>query len=291
MEGVVLAVVAALCWGSSGVVYKKGLEGVSELYGNMVRSIGASLLFLPILIFGNYISELTRIDVFTASILILSAILSFFIGDLLYLYSLKRAPVSIVLPLSATYPVYVVLLSQVIYSVEFNLNLLMASLLTVTAVYTIGRSVKRAENTHNREIKSFKGVYTALLAAFFWSLAILTLDYLTTKLSVVTVAGVRMAFNAAILTLIVSRLEGFKINSNAIKFLGIGGGILTFGGIYSFIEAVHLVGSWKVTPITASSPVIGALLGKVSLKEKIDFYMATSILMVVLGVIIVSTTH
>jgi len=287
VEGLILAILAAFCWGSSGVVYKKGLEEVSELYGNMVRSIVASLLFLPILIFGSYIFELVSIDMFTAFILILSAILSFFIGDLLYLYSLKRAPVSIVLPLSATYPIYVVLLSQVIYSVRFNLNLLIASLLTVIAVYAISRSVRK--NADNK-IKSLKGIYFALLAAFFWSLAILTLDYLTTKLSVVTVAGVRMMFNAAILIIIVSGFEGFKINSNAIKYLGIGGGILTFAGIYSFIEAVHLVGSWKVTPITASSPVIGALLGKISLKEKIDIATAISILLVVLGVILVSLT-
>ena len=286
MEGLALAVLAAFCWGSSGVVYKKGLKGVSEFYGNMLRSIVASLFFFPILVFRDYISELLKIDLFTASILVISAILSFFIGDLLYLYSLKRAPVSIVLPLSATYPIYVVLLSQVIYSVKFNLNLLMASLLTVLAVYAISKSAKGSD-----EVKSLRGIYFALIAAFFWALAILTIDYLTTKLSVITIAGVRIAFNAAILILIVSSLEGFKIDSNAVKYLGIAGGLLTFVGIYSFIEAVHLAGSWKVTPITASSPVIGALLGKISLKEKIDLNTAVSIILVVFSVVIVSITY
>jgi len=283
VEGLVLAIIAAFCWGSSGVVYKKGLKNASEIYGNMVRSIFASLLFLPILIFGGYFFELMSIDLFTVLILIFSAILSFFIGDLLYLSSLKSSPVSIVLPFASTYPIYVVLLSQVIYSVKFNLNLLIAATLTVLAVYIISKSVRKTTN----ENKGLKGVYFALLAAFFWSLAILTLDYLTTKLSVVTVAGVRMMFNAAILLVIVSSLEGIKIESNAIKYLGIGGGILTFVGILSFIEAVHLVGSWRVSPITASSPVIGALLGKISLKEKIDKPTAISIFLVVLGITLV----
>jgi DME family drug/metabolite transporter len=272
VNGVAFALIAAFCWAFSSVVYKIGVKNVSVFTANFHRSLFATLYFLPIVIYGDYLREITKIDFTTAIVLIASAFVSFYAGDLFYMTALKKAPVSIALPVSSTYPVIVVLLSPLLYGVTLNFNALISAFLIFLAVYIIYGKAR---------VEKISGLGFALLAAISWALAILSLDYLTERLSVVMVAFTRMGLNAVILSL---TPKNNVSDRNSIIYAGVFGGLATFGGIYSFITAVKISSSWMVAQASASSPVIGAVLSKMALKERIDLRISISILLVFLAV-------
>jgi DME family drug/metabolite transporter len=273
--GVFFAILSAVSWAVAGSIFKKGLLSTDTFNGNFVRSLFASIFFAPILLLESPY-EVFSMDFITLAILILSTLFSFFVGDLLYFASLKRTAVSIALPLASTYPVYVVLLTTVIYSIPFNPFTLLAAIMTVLAVYVIPKDGSGGTS----------GFHLALLAAMSWAISIIMLDFLTARLSVITVATLRMALNAAILAAIVA--PKLNLDRNAIIYAGLFGGAISVIGIFSFVQAVSMIGSWRTSPIVATSPVIGAAISKVWLGERIDKKTMLAIALVFLSVLLSS---
>ena len=269
--GIALAFLSSLCWGIGGVIFKIGLRGESELSGNLLRSIFA-VLFLAPLVALNGIEPLTFELI---ALLVFSTFFAFFLGDLLYFKALKESPVSYALPLASTYPVMVAILDLFVYGYPITLNVISASFMTVLAVVTIPKE------TGKFTIKSF----IAVLAAISWSISIVTLDYLTVYLSPLTLAFLRLGINSAMLYAIVRKIS---FSRNTLIFMGFLGGFVSVTGILSFVTSVKLIGSNLVAPISATSPVIGSLTGKIFLKEKLGLRHVIAIVFVFLSVIAVS---
>lgn len=272
MLGVLLSLIAAICWAFNGIAYKKGVQNVSVFTANFHRTFFATLYFLPLTVW-----ELPRtsLDVQTALILVVSAILAFYIGDLSYFASLKRSPVSIALPTSSTYPVYVVLLSTVVYGEKLSINTLISAILVVLAVYIIYGSGKKEETS---------GVFYALLAAFSWALAILTLDFLTDRLPVSVVAFVRLLFCLVLLSFTIKADEIF--DKESVIFSGAIGGFFSFLGIMLFITAIKISNSWNVVQPSSSSPVFAAIFSAIFLKEKLNLRLLLGISVVILAILL-----
>ncbi len=269
--GVALAFVSALCWGSGGVIFKLGLRDENELSGNLLRSIFAVLFMLPFIL----IKGIEPLNLQLIFLLIFSTFFAFFLGDLLYFNALKTSPVSYALPLASTYPVFVAVLDLFIYGYPITLNVIAASLFTILAVVAIPKETGRFT------VRSF----TAVLAALSWSISIVTLDYLTVYLSPLTLAFLRLAINSAILFAIV---RSIPLGKHTILFMGFAGGIVSVVGILSFVTSVKLIGSNLVSPISATSPVIGSLAGKVFLKERLSSRHVIALMLVFLAVLAIS---
>ena len=273
MIEILLSLTAAICWALNGIAYRKGVAEVSAFTANFHRTLFATLFFLPLALFDL---PKTEIDFNTAFVLVISAILSFYIGDLSYFAALKRSPVSVALPASSTYPVYVVLLSTVVYGAKIQLNTFLSAFLVFIAVYVIYGSGKGKFRS--------SGLFFSLLAAFSWSLAILTLDFLTDRLPVSVVAFTRMLLCLILLSFTVRRDEIKRRDS--LIYAGIFGGFLSFAGIAVFLTAIKVSSSWNVVQPSATSPVFSAILGSILLKEKIDFRLAAGIGIIVISILL-----
>lgn len=271
MLGVALAVVSSVCWGVGGVIFKLGLKNVNEYSGNLIRSIFASLYLLPFVIYYG----VEKLTLLLLLILFVSAFFSFFLGDLLYFNALKTSPVSYVLPLAATYPIFVAVMDNIIYGAKITPNIALASLATFLAIVVIPKG--GGEFT----LKSF----TAVFASLSWAVAIVTLDYLTRYLSPVNLAFLRLVMNSAMLFMVT---RSISFERDTIIYMGIIGGMLSVVGILSFITAVKIMGSHLVTPISATSPVTGAIIGKIFLREKITLRHVIAMILVFLSVLLVS---
>lgn len=274
---ILLPLTAAVCWAFNGIAYRRGVQEVSVFTANFHRTLFATLYFLPMAAI-----DLPNVtfDYQTAVVLVISAILSFYIGDLSYLASLKRSPVSVALPASSTYPIYVVLLSTVLYGAKLTFNTLISAILVFLAVYIIYGSRDRGE---------VSGLPYALIAAFSWALAILTLDYLTDRLPVSVVAFTRMLLCLGLLTITTKKDEIF--NRESAIYAGLIGGFLSFAGIALFITAIKISNSWNVVQPSSTSPVFAAVFGAVFLKERIDRRLAAGIATVVLAILLLLLPH
>jgi len=272
VQVVILPLISAICWAFNGIAYRKGVKNVSIFTANFHRTLFATVYFLP---FTAWELPGITLDMQTAIVLVISAILSFYIGDLSYFASLKRSPVSIALPASSTYPVYVVLLSTIVYGEKLSLNALFSAILVFLAVYIIYGSGEKGETS---------GVFYALLAAFSWALAILTLDFLTDRLPVSVVAFVRLLLCLILLIFTVKSHEIFEKDS--VIFSGVIGGFFSFLGIMFFITAIKISNSWNVVQPSSSSPVFAAIFSAIFLKERLNSRLLFGISVVIIAVIL-----
>ncbi|WP_456371048.1 DMT family transporter [Geoglobus sp.] len=250
--GTFLALISAICWGAGGVIFKLGLRNVSEYSGNLIRSVFAVAFLLPLVV----IKGIEPLSLKLVMLIVISTVFSFFIGDLLYFTALKNSPVSYALPLASTYPVFVAVMDNLVYGYAVTTNVIAASILTLLAVIVLPKEGGKFT------LKSL----TALFASLSWAVSIVTLDYLTDHLSPVTLAFLRLLLNSAMLYAMVRR---FEVDRNTLLYMGLLGGLISVTGILSFVTSVSLIGSNMVSPISATSPVIGAMVGKVFLKEKL----------------------
>ncbi|MET1124714.1 MAG: DMT family transporter [Archaeoglobaceae archaeon] len=258
MKPVILSLLAAVCWAVSGSFYKKALERVSPQAAVFHRSFVAAVLFLITSL--DELEEVLRLDAVSLLILVASAFLAFFAGDLLYFYSLRVSDLSVAFPISSTYPIFVVLISYT-YAGFHPIPLLSAVMVTaaIFILYWSGRA---------------SGAGYALAAALSWSLAIVSLDYLTARLSTETLAFYRMAI---VLPFLAAMAGGEIRDARSFVFAGLLGGSVSFVGIYLFIDSVRLASSQLVVQPSASSAVFAALIGKVAFKEKVDARLAVAL--------------
>lgn len=271
MLGIILALLSALCWGTGGIIFKLGLRKESELSGNLLRSIFAVVYLTPAIL----IRGIEPLTFELIALLVFSTFFAFFLGDLLYFRALKESPVSYALPLASTYPVIVSVLDLFVYGFPLTLNVILASVLTILAVIAIPKE------TGKFTFRSFIAVFAALS----WSISIVTLDYLTAHLSPLTLAFLRLAINSAMLYAIV---RDIPTSRNTVVFMGLLGGAVSVVGILSFVTSVKLIGSNLVSPISATSPVIGSLAGKIFLKERLGIRHVIALLFVFLAVVAIS---
>ncbi len=271
ISGVALAILSSICWGSGGVIFKLGLRNVNEYSGNFLRSIFASLYLLPLVLYFG-IEKLTFILI---TLLLISTFSSFFVGDLFYFNALKNSSVSYVLPLASTYPIFVAIMDNLIYKAEITPKVILACITTLMAIIVIPKE------TGKFSIKSF----FAIFASISWAISIVTLDYLTIYISPINLTFLRLLINSGMLFALTREIS---FDKSTVIYMGVIGGLISVTGILSFVTAVKIMGSHLVSPISATSPVTGALIGKIILKEKINLRHIIAMFLVFLSVTIIS---
>ncbi|AEA47032.1 DMT family transporter [Archaeoglobus veneficus] len=277
MYGELLALLSAFCWAAGGAVYRKGLEYTDVWTGNFMRTSFAALGFVAIILLEGKLDDV--ISTLTPSIvfwLVTSAIFAFFVGDIFYLEALKRSGVARAVPVSSTYPIFVALLAFAVYGREVGALLLLGSVLVVIAIYLISED----GNGESR------GIGYALMAAISWSVSISIVDYLVGYLPAEAVAGLRFLVVSAIMAAFVPVRE-FRFSRSTVKWLGIASMFVLVVGNYSFVEAIRLIGSEKVAPISAVYPVIAAVFARLALREELNVKIAAGVVLSFVGILLV----
>ncbi|MGC1121524.1 MAG: DMT family transporter [Candidatus Methanofastidiosia archaeon] len=284
LKGELLAVLAAFCWAAGGSIYRKGLDTTDPWSGNLMRITLASLGFLVLMVTkGTFAESLARVSTSLALWLILSAFSALVLGDYLLLRSLKDIGVARTIPISSTYPLFVVVWSALFYGRETSFLVVIGTVFIVAAIKLI--SEPKQKISVGTPLYT-RGAVIALSAAVCWSISIVMLDYLTQFLPSEAVAGFRFIVSAVMLSAIVSR-SGFFWDRNSLMWIGIGGALVLIISNYAFVEAIRMVGSATVAPITSVYPVISVFVAAVFLREKLRLKIVAGTLLSFSGVILV----
>ncbi|MBU7018429.1 MAG: DMT family transporter [Theionarchaea archaeon] len=284
LKGVLFALVSAFCWAVGSSVYKKGLESTDPWSGNLIRTGCATGGFLVIMAIHNTLSQSLNVTVSLLFWLIFSSFFAFFLGDLLFLVSLKRIGVSRTVPISSTYPLFVTVWAFLVYRRPVSIFIVLGTLLIVVAIKLISEE-KRSENDNGNHIRS-KGIFFALLAAVCWSISLAVLDHLLLYLDTEVVAGIRFLITFLLTAAVVST-RGFTYNRNALIWIGISGTTLLVFSNYIFLEAIKITSSSRAAPVSAVYPVISVFLAAIFLKEKLTLRIIAGTLLSFLGVFFV----
>jgi transporter family protein len=91
MNGLFLAILAAICWGVAPVAAKLALQDVSPMIGMSVRSALAALMVLTWLIASGHYHVIAQVDGRSMTWLVIEALLATVVGDALYFSALKHS--------------------------------------------------------------------------------------------------------------------------------------------------------------------------------------------------------
>ncbi|MFX0184032.1 MAG: DMT family transporter [Candidatus Hodarchaeota archaeon] len=303
--GALLAILAACCWGSAGVLYKAAIKAEHSLFLSIVYRGMIAVPFIALLTFFVNGFETTLIlfhpDIFP--IVIISSILVT-LGDLSFFSSLQSIDVSKAQPVASIYPLFTIIF-LIIFGIEtISIFVIIGTMILIIGIGLVSQksnnSFSESSELDDKNLK--RGLIIAIIAAIFWSLAILTvrviLDY--PQVDVFSLATLRFG----ILTLLMAILwivfdkyplkslkntsDHYPITRKEIAVFGLSG-ILSWGlGAITFFTSIELIGAARATPISSINPIIPVILGVFILKEKMTPIQTLGIILVCFGSIFIS---
>jgi DME family drug/metabolite transporter len=282
--GELLAMGSAFFWAAGASIYKKGLQTTDALSGNLIRTAFTALgFFILMTLKGTLLDSLHLMTAKILFSLFFSAFFGFFLGDYFFMVALKTIGVSQTVPITSTYPLFIAVWSFLIYGTRITLLLLMGIILIISAITLITGD---GDVTQPITTRKYRGIGIALLAAICWSISITILDYLLSSLTAEAVAGFRFLI-ACFFCIILGAGRKFTVNRNAVLWIGIGGIFIVVMGNYLFLEAIRMIGSVKVAPISSLYPIISILFAMFLIRERVTVRIILGTIFSFLGVLCV----
>jgi drug/metabolite transporter (DMT)-like permease len=288
--GVAASLTAAVAWAISAAFYKTGAKGVSALASNLIRILAPLLLLAVGALMLNLYSQILLLSPWELLLMFGSSIFAFVVGDALYFVTIQNIGVSRGVPITATYPLFTLLLQILFLAQPVHLLMVPAAIITVTGVALLGRqlniSAQTEENSSRRQM--WIGICAALATAFAWSISIIFLSAVLQTTNLVLVAVIRLTIALAILTPLVLGQQlikrGLPLTRQKLVYLTIGGiSALTIGYV-AFAFALQIMDTTSVALLSSLTPLFAAIISWRTLQERFDVKTMIAIIACIIGV-------
>ncbi len=284
LVGIATALVSAFSWAMSTILIRVGLHNKSPISANIFRLYVVSIIYAFVFAFSGSFTIIRSLPLSIILVAFASAQFGFVIGDYFYFSALKRMGVSRTVPVTSTYPLWAILWAVIFLGRKVNPRVLVGAILVVMAIVI----VKRAEDKENSDPMGF---IFALMAPLSWSVAIVSMDWLTGRIDVLTLAGLRMMLAAIGVSVFLPRYGGELRKTSRMEALVLTGAAV-FGlliGQYTFVYSVEMVGSQIAAPVSAINPIISSVFAVFLLREPPNRRIFEGLALAVLGVVLIST--
>ncbi|MCA6214488.1 DMT family transporter [Thermococcus bergensis] len=282
--GALLALISAFGWGTASVLVKIGMRNKSAVTVNIVRLYITALFYACLFLFtGNY-AEILSLNWQVLVIAFISGQFGFVIGDYFYFSALRLMGVSRTVPITSSYPLWTILWAWLFLGRSINAQIIVGAFLVFLAIVI----VRKGEIEEHLDTKGF---VFALLAPISWSIAITLLDFLSSQVSPLSLAGIRMIFAAFGISAFLPKYseELREITRREVAVLSGAALLGLIIGQYAFVKSVSLVGSQISAPVSAVNPIISSLLAIAVLKEPPNAKIILGLVLAVAGVILITT--
>lgn len=132
--------VAVLAWGAAGIFDKLAMKGIDPFSGVMVRMFIVTTAVVVFCIATGRMRPVLEFAPHTYLYLVCSGLMGGFIGQLAYYVAVKEAPVSQVVPITATYPVVAFLLAAIFLRESVTFPKVAGLVLVVTGLMLLSGS-------------------------------------------------------------------------------------------------------------------------------------------------------
>ena len=143
--GLACCLVAALCWGAAGIFDKLGTKGMDPFVAVLIRTTCVTVVALVFCMLTGRMQEISVTPGRAYLFLALSGLVGAFLGHAVYYLAIKQAPVSLVVPITAAYPVITFILAVFVLREHFSLLRLGGVLLVVMGVWLVALSNPKNE--------------------------------------------------------------------------------------------------------------------------------------------------
>jgi bacterial/archaeal transporter family protein len=140
MSALFFALLAIFFWGSSPVLEKVALRGVSPIVGVSIRSIVVVIAMMGVAAATGEIKNIPQVRGLTLAYLAIAAISAGLIGQVFYFSALKLGQPSLVVPLVGAYPLITMILSVAFLKEAVTWPKALGAVLIVSGVALLGWS-------------------------------------------------------------------------------------------------------------------------------------------------------
>lgn len=284
MFGEMLTLTAALCWATGANLYKVGLKSMSPIKLNLVRSCAAAIILLMFVLVLNKSEYFLLLCAPSAIYLITASLIGWALGDTLYLISLKHIGVSHAVPLTYSYPLFLVPLSIFVLRERFTPNIAVGTVLIVLAVWLLSKQKKL-----QLEGSTKLGFIAGILTAICWALGVTLFKLIVEVFDPVFAAFFKilivLPFLAAYLKVLECRNPSSIVPPKRSEVIAaILGGLISVGlGDMIYLVGLSLTQANTAVPLGSSTPIFSAILAAVFLKERLTKRSVVSSILVVVG--------
>jgi len=293
MSWVFFAILTVLLTGIAGVISKYALRSATTSTLVMSSFIVIMPVSIILLLYYVLVTGLGGVEPMYIAIGLMSAFFAN-LGFFLYFDSLERGPLLIVGPITSAYPAIIVVVALLVFNETLNPLQAIGVTLTMAAVITLlylhGASMGRMKCPRS-------ALALAILAVISWGVWGILLKAALTGLDVILYLGLP-ALVMPPLTLGYLKLrnpgktlrETLKIPSYSLPIiLAVISVELEQMGFYNETLAVSTGPASLVFPVIAAYPVVTIVIAYAFLKERISLKEALLIMVVVTGIILLST--
>ena len=286
MLGELLSLSAALCWAIGASMYKVSLERVNPIGLNFVRSIPATALLFLITVSMGKADAFAMLDERITVYVLGASLIAWAIGDSLYFAGLKFIGVSRTVPLSYSYPLFILPLSLWLLHEPLTYNTLIGSLAIILSIWLISRSFDHGSDAA-RSDKYWLGVISALLAAICWAIGVVAFKYIMLFLDPIFLAFLRLLIIIPILGLLTMttriRKTIFRLSRRELALALIGGTIALGLGDLIYLIGLDLTQANIAGALAATTPIFSGVIAIIVLGEKVNLKVVLGIILVTLG--------
>ncbi len=273
--GYITALTASLLWSINPGLINKLAKNINSLLVNFSRNLyGALMVLTVILLYGGE----PVIDYTGLLIVYISALAGPLLGDVSYIYSIKRIGGGNAVAIGYTYIFYAQFFSAILYGEKISLNLGVGTIIALLGVYIVYSGEKHVIDK--------KGFLAAITASISWGLGATLSKAALQYGDPLQVAFYRNLFvTLTLLPFIHNELK--IIRSRELLILGVITGGLGFGaGMPLFLYAVKTIGVSATALTTALTPVLGRVFARIIAGEKPSVKAYIGTLVTIIGIII-----
>jgi DME family drug/metabolite transporter len=286
--GEIAALGCAPLWAISSILLKSQTDKVDALQINAIRGLFAAAFAVAIFLITGGIDQFSSLPLSAVIYLLLAAIVGFVAGDTLYIKGMGIIGVSRALPMSITYPIFVLPFSVTIGGESLSFLTVAGVFIAAMGLHLITAPQRRSEREKATQKWHWWGTSLILAASLCWAIGTVLLGFAMTSLSPILAGAIRMPFMALVLFMMVYlRKSTVKVWSQGFSSLAILAlaGIMGIGvGGLLFMIGVKHAGAAKTAILSSTAPLFGVPLSMLILHEKITLKIVFGTILCVIGV-------
>ena len=295
--GLTYSILTTIFWALSPVFMRKSLDTFDNIEINATRCVAFISIATAACLVINPSLFAWKHEFYVLLYVFIMVLIGNLIGDLLYMVAIDNIGVGRALSTANSYPIFVSIFSILFIGETPSINLWIGTIIIIIGLgllnYTKGDSLPQSGKVRKNSL----GFFLAILTAMLWGVNMTIQKWI---LNTYNIEALTFTFWRAVSLCIVAwSYWYYRKNSEERKHIfrvGFGKWLSpflsgTFGLALSGITIVHALEKIPVSvvaPITATNPVIAAIIAKLAFKEKLSVIQWVGIIMVIIGGIEVS---
>jgi drug/metabolite transporter (DMT)-like permease len=295
--GLMYCVLTTIFWAISPIFLRKSLDTFDNIEINATRCVG----FLSVAALACLITDPSllgwKYELHVLGFVFIMVIIGNLIGDLCYMVAIDNIGVGRALSTANSYPIVVAFLSMSLLGETPSIKLWIGTIIIVVGLAFLNLSKKESLPPSGRVRSNKLGFIMAILPAILWGSMLTIQKWILTTYHVE--AFTFTFWRAVSLSIIAWSFWYFRKNSEERKHIFnvgfkkwvspfmAGASGLALGGI-SIVLAFKTIPVSVAAPITATNPVIAAMIARFAFNEKLSLIQWFGILLVIIGGIEVS---